>query len=71
MFPAYKIASRALLLHDQESVRFHVTADDYFGTLATILSLWQQRDEWPQKEYREIFDDLEDLQNHYRIIKKK
>lgn len=38
----YKIKSLTLTLHDESSVRFHVKNDDYFGTIATIISLLKQ-----------------------------
>lgn len=65
----YKIKSYNFLLSDEKSVKFHVESDDYFGTLATILSLWQQEKKWPES-YPEIHDDLMNLQKNYYIKKR-
>lgn len=67
---AYKIKSYNFLLSDEKSVKFHVESNDYFGTLATILSLWQQNKEWPKENYQELHDDLMLLQNKYQIKKR-
>ena len=69
MLATYKIKSYNFLLSDEKSVKFHVEADDYFGTLATILSLWQQKKEWPES-YNELHDDLMHLQKKYQIKKR-
>ena len=66
---AYQIKSYNFLLSDEKSVKFHVKSNDYFGTLATILSLWQQKQEWPEENYQELHDDLVNLQNNYYIKK--
>jgi hypothetical protein len=66
----YKIKSYNFLLSDEKSVEFHVGSDDYFGTLATILSLWQQKKEWPEENYQELHDDLMLLQKKYQIKKR-
>jgi len=60
----------SLFINDQESVNFHVKSDDYFGTLATTLSLWRQRGVWPEAEGTELEQDLLYLQKEY-LIKKK
>lgn len=59
----------------QKSVKFHIESGDYFGTLATILSLLQQNISAPKylKEMgilNEKIDELLYLQNNY-LIKKK
>jgi len=69
MTTSYQIKSYNLLVHDEKSVQFHVESDDYFGTLATILSLWQQKKEWPDT-YPELHDDLINLQKNYYIKKR-
>lgn len=38
----YTITIRSNLLKDQDSVKRHIAADDYFGTIATVLSLIKQ-----------------------------
>ena len=40
------------------------------GTLATILSLWQQQGKWPKESYKELHDDLMGLQKNYYIKKR-
>lgn len=39
----YRITPILHLLHDQNSVKFHIKSDDYFGTIATILNLLKQQ----------------------------
>jgi len=40
----YRLAAvRPWLLKDEASVRRHVRSDDYFGTIATVLSLLRQQ----------------------------
>ena len=39
----YKIKPIIWFVRDESSVKFHVQNDDYFGTIATILSLIKQR----------------------------
>lgn len=57
----------------QKSVKFHIKSNDYFGTLATILSLIKQA---PENIYENIKSlnklekDLMFLQKEYKIIKK-
>jgi hypothetical protein len=54
------------------NLEFHIKNNDYFGTLATILSLINQKDQL-QKEERttlnKVINDLMHLQENY-IIKK-
>ena len=66
----YKIKSYNFLLSDEKSVKFHIESDDYFATLATILSLWQQEKKWPEDSYPELHDDLMRLQKNYCIKKR-
>jgi len=52
---------------NKKSVEFHIKSDDYFGTLATILSLNREMNKSiPQN----IINDLIFLQNNYKIVKK-
>lgn len=48
-----------------KSLKFHIESQDYFGTLATILSLCRQ-DNQPIPE--NIIDDLMYLQNNFKIV---
>jgi len=69
--PVYYLKKRhPLFIRDEESVRFHVQSEDYFGTLATTLSLWRQQGIWPKTEGDELEKDLLHLQKEY-LIKKK
>jgi hypothetical protein len=52
-------------------LEFHVDQNDYFGTLATGLSLLLERRTKKQKEFlKKYADDLVYLQKLYKIIKK-
>ena len=42
MAKKYKIEPLVYLVEDAGSVKFHVKIDDYFGTIATVLSLIRQ-----------------------------
>lgn len=42
MAKEYKIEPLVYLVEDAGSVKFHVKNDDYFGTIATVLSLIRQ-----------------------------
>ncbi len=57
-------------VNDKESVSFHVKSADYFGTIATIISLWKQNGKISEESFQELYDDLIDLQNNYEIKKK-
>ncbi len=60
---------------DEDSVRFHVENDDYFGTIATVLSLLEQdidKNGGPsaavfKKILKNLEKDLMFLQRHYHI----
>lgn len=57
----------------QKSVKFHIKSDDYFGTIATILSLIKQSTEHVNshiKSFNKLEKDLMFLQKEYKIIKK-
>ena len=59
----YTIISRPVLLRDEASVRRHLEDDDYFGTIATILSLIkEQLAKDPQKNIQTIIFLLEEIQ---------
>lgn len=57
----------------KKTVKFHVKSDDYFGTIATILSLIQQTS-GDIKKYSKVLkivvNDLMFLQRDYKIIEK-
>lgn len=74
---AYKIKPIAWLVKDEESVKFHVKNDDYFGTMATLLGLIKQeisKDKDSSKKIKTTFDNIEKdfmwLQENYKIVKK-
>lgn len=48
-----------------KSLKFHIESQDYFGTLATVLSLCRQENQ-PIPEH--IIDDLIYLQKNYKIV---
>lgn len=60
---------------DRSGIKFHITSDDYFGTLATILDLMKQEkikiDKKHSKLLEKLKDDLLFLQKHYKITKKR
>lgn len=79
----YQIKPLFSILKDEISVKYHVEQDDYFGTIATIISLVYQKlknnkSETPKKEEkrekRQVLQALESLeqdlvflQNNYQI----
>jgi len=78
----YKIKPLVWVVKDEASTKFHVSQDDYFGTIATILSLWRQNIEKNPKNinpdfyktFKSLEKDLIWLQQNYQInpkIKKK
>ncbi len=77
----YKIKKLFWLVKDEASTRFHVEQDDYFGTIATILSLLKQKlqkNPTDNPDFQETLKRLEEdllwLQKNYQIkprIRKK
>lgn len=71
----YTIAIKPGYLKDEASVKRHIAADDYFGTIATILSLIKQEiKKRPTKQalkleliLKNIEEDLMFLQKNCRI----
>jgi len=56
------------------SIKSHVRYDDYFGTLATVISLIHQKFSEQEKyinSLKRIEDDLMFLQTSYEINKRK
>lgn len=58
----------------QRSLKFHIKSNDYFGTLATIISLVRQNLEKKESGSAHILKKLENdlvyLQENYKIVKK-
>ncbi len=65
----------------RQNLEFHIRSDDYFGTLATVLSTLQQVAEKNRQEMNLMYDkqnkqlqdlksDLMWLQENYKVIKK-
>lgn len=48
-----------------EGLEFHVESQDYFGTLATVLSLDMQNGQPPKQE---VINDLMYLQENYKLV---
>lgn len=75
MSKKYKIKSLVWMVKDEKSVRFHVNQDDYFGTIATIISLIKQQikqsPESQNKKFNSTLNNLEKdliwLQENYQI----
>lgn len=78
----YQIESLIWLIKDKNSVRYHLLKDDYFGTIATIISLIKQgvikKPAEKQLDFYHALENLEKdlawLQKNYQInprIKKK
>jgi len=59
----------------QKSLKFHIKHQDYFGTMATILSLIRQEKEKLEARHNKTFKRLEKklvyLQNNYQINKNR
>ena len=61
---------------EKDRIEFHIAENDYFGTLATVLSLWAQDlkagRSGPNKIAEDLFtksDELMYLQKQYHITK--
>lgn len=71
----YKIKPLTLILQDENSVKFHVKNDDYFGTIATIISLLKQATKGARLKnqtainsaFKNLESDLMFLQKNYQI----
>jgi len=71
----YQITPLVWVVKDEASVKFHVKSEDYFGTIAAILSLIKQqtkKDKSPKALiFNKILNDLETdllyLQKNYQI----
>lgn len=75
----YAISQKILYVRDEDSVSFHVESGDYFGTIATIISLVSQDIERKGsydalsllKALKSLEKDLIHLQANYDITPKK
>ncbi len=71
----YYIKPSVLIIEDEKSVKYHVSQDDYFGTVATILELLKSSISKDSPENRTVLletisnlkNDLAYLQNNYQI----
>ena len=71
----YRIKPLFWLVKDESSVKFHIVCDDYFGTIATVLSLVKQqikKSDGPRtvalkKTLNNVEKDLLFLQKNYQI----
>jgi len=78
LFKKYKIRSLLNFVKDEKSVRFHIKSDDYFGTIATVLSLIRQQIKKDACQNADVLSrtlnniekDLMFLQNNYQISPK-
>lgn len=52
------------------SLKFHIDSQDYFGTLATVLTLWLEVINFEEPVKRKVISELMFLQEHYKIVKK-
>ncbi len=71
MLKKYRIHSSSKLVKDETSTKFHVISDDYFGTIATILSLLKQQLKQNSTEnYRTVSKTFKDLENDLLFLQK-
>lgn len=57
----------------KKSLEFHVKSGDYFGTLATVISLAEQtilKNKEQKNILKKLIKDLMYLQKEYKIVKK-
>lgn len=75
----YLIKSHLRLVKDEASTKFHIANDDYFGTIAAVLSLIEEQLKDQdcsklaafRKTLRNIKQDLVWLQQNYQISPKR
>lgn len=75
MVKKYQINPLVWMVRDEASVKFHVKNNDYFGTIASILSLIKQELKKDgcadaavfEKIFKNLEDDLLFLQKNYHI----
>ena len=68
-------------IFSKKNLLFHISNDDYFGTLATVLGLLKEtileknigesKKEWQRKALNKTSSELMFLQENYKIIPKK
>ncbi len=75
--PNYSLMSSYSLVQDLnrdelKNLHYHVQHQDYFGTLATVLQLWNEGilSHQDSRAMVQTLDELEHLQNNYRIMRK-
>jgi len=57
----------------KKSLEFHIKSGDYFGTLASVISIIEQsvsKNKEQKNILKKLVKDLVYLQNKYKIIKK-
>ncbi|HEY5588205.1 MAG TPA: hypothetical protein VIK86_04525 [Candidatus Paceibacterota bacterium] len=57
----------------KKSLEFHIKSDDYFASLATVLSLTEEtivEDKKYKTIFKRLIKDLMYLQKKYKIVKK-
>lgn len=57
----------------KKSLKFHIKSDDYFGTLATVLSLAEEtilKNKKHKTIFKRLIKDLMYLQKEYKVVKK-
>jgi hypothetical protein len=67
----YRITPLTWLIKDEASVKFHVQSDDYFGTLATILSLIKQQIKKDSKPKAAVLKSLHNLEKDLLLLQKE
>lgn len=67
----YHIAPLTWLIRDEAGVRFHVKSDDYFGTLATVLSLLRQQAKKDGRLKAAALKSLDNLEKDLLLLQKE
>ncbi len=75
MLKKYQLKQSPSYVNDEASVKFHVENNDYFGTIAAVLSLVKEqikKDDYPNsailnKILKDLETDLLILQKEYQI----
>ena len=74
-----KMSGKAMVIFDKKKrssdMEFHIASQEYFGNLATIISLLREErkrlEEKHQKIMEKIILELADLQKNYEVVEKK
>lgn len=67
----YHITPLTWLIRDEAGVRFHVKSDDYFGTLATVLSLLRQQAKKDGRLKAAALKSLDNLEKDLLLLQKE